>query len=135
MDVVQQLFADLLTRSHRDLELPYLYRAVTNRCLNLMRDRKNRDRLLEARDLAGSESRTGLDSVVIGHDLLFRLIEKLDRRSQEIIVYHFVDDMSQEEVAAIMGISRRAVVKRLAAIRKRASKMGAEPGVQKGVHS
>jgi RNA polymerase sigma-70 factor (ECF subfamily) len=124
MDVVHQLFTDLLSKPTTNLELPYLYRAVTNRCLNLIRDRKNRARLLEARDVEGESYRTRIESVVIDHDLLLRLIAQLDRRSQEIVVYHFVDDMSQDEVAAMMGISRRAVVKRLGKIRERARRIG-----------
>ena len=38
-DVVQSLFVDLLRKGRSEAELPYLYRAATNRCLNLIRDR------------------------------------------------------------------------------------------------
>ena len=47
VDVVHALFVDLIPRWNRDVDLPYLYRAVTNRCLNLLRDRGTRARLLE----------------------------------------------------------------------------------------
>ena len=47
VDVVHALFVDLIPRWSRDVDLPYLYRAVTNRCLNFVRDESNRARLLE----------------------------------------------------------------------------------------
>jgi DNA-directed RNA polymerase specialized sigma24 family protein len=37
VDVVHALFADLIPSWTPDVDLPYLYRAVTNRCLNLVR--------------------------------------------------------------------------------------------------
>jgi len=45
-DVVQELFVDLLQRGQTEADLPYLYRAVTNRCLNVLRNADNRARLL-----------------------------------------------------------------------------------------
>lgn len=119
MDVVQGLFVDLIARPAKTLELPYLYSSVTNRCLNLIRNQSNRSRLLAEREpsLRGPE-RTSLGDVYLGVDLLIRLVDELDPRSAEIVVYHFLDDMSQDEVARQMGMSRRAVVKRLTKIRQ-----------------
>ena len=45
-DLVQGLFLDLLQRPRAAADLPYLYRAITNRCLNHLRDRGNQGRLL-----------------------------------------------------------------------------------------
>ena len=44
-DVVQALFLDLLQEPDPRTELPFLYRAATDRCLNYLRDAKNRARL------------------------------------------------------------------------------------------
>ena len=51
-DILQALFVDLLERgADADAnDLAYLYRAVTNRCLNVIRDRNNRARLLARQD-------------------------------------------------------------------------------------
>ena len=68
-DIVQNLFADLHQRAEPVLDLPYLYRAVTNRCLTFLRDEKNRARLLEANDLT-PPSRTLCDERAIGLDLV-----------------------------------------------------------------
>jgi RNA polymerase sigma-70 factor (ECF subfamily) len=42
-DVVQGLFVEMLRRRDMDRDLPYLYRSVTNRCLNFLRDSGNRE--------------------------------------------------------------------------------------------
>jgi RNA polymerase sigma factor (sigma-70 family) len=117
-DVVHELFVELLSRTGVSTDLPYLYRAVTNRCLNLIRDRTNRERLLARQQPAlRGVVRTRCDDVVISLDLLAQLVARLDRNCQEVLVLHFMDDMPQEEIAALLNTSRKTVGKRLARIR------------------
>jgi RNA polymerase sigma-70 factor (ECF subfamily) len=118
MDIVQALFLDLISRPPNSLDLSYLYTAVTNRCLNLIRNESVRSRLLQdhAQDLCGA-GRRALGESMLTLELVTRLVGELDQKSAEIVVYHFVDDLNQSEVAAQVGISRRAVVKRLGKIR------------------
>lgn len=117
-DVVQTLFAELIARGDQRLELPFLYRAVTNRCLNMIRDRQNRERLLarEEPSLRGP-ARVRCDEAVIGLDLLCKLSARLDGKHMEVLVCRYVDDMGVEEIAAMVGQSRKTVGKRLARIR------------------
>jgi DNA-directed RNA polymerase specialized sigma subunit len=63
------------------------------------------------------EGRTTLGESMLTLELVTRLVSQLDQKSAEIVVYHFIDDLNQSEVAAQVGISRRAVVKRLSKIR------------------
>lgn len=117
-DVVHTLFLDLMQKRRPTLELPYLYRAVGNRCLNLMRDRGNRERLLEREQPAlRGPVRTRCDDQVIGLDLLAKLAQTLDQRSMEILICRYWDDMSQEQIASFLGTSRKTVGKRLGKIR------------------
>ncbi len=118
MDIVQGLFVDLIARPPKSLDLPYLYGAVTNRCLNAIRNQSNRTRLLELRQetLRGQE-RTSLGDTVLTLDLLMHLLSALDSKSAQIVIYHYLDDLDQHEVAEQMSMSRRAVVKRLTKIR------------------
>ena len=117
-DVVHSLFADLMRRKHKRWDLPYLYRAVTNRCLNHLRDRDNRTRLLaEQQATLRGPARIRCDDHVIGVELLTKLADKLDKRSLEILVCRFIDDMTQDEIAVHLRVSRKTVGKRLAAIR------------------
>ena len=117
-DVVQSLFVHLVERGVERVELAYLYRAVTNRCLNLIRDRRNRDRLLERQETAlRGATRVRCDDAVIGLDLLIKLSGRLDGRHMEVLVCRFVDDMPQEEIAEVLGTSRKTIGKRLERIR------------------
>jgi RNA polymerase sigma-70 factor (ECF subfamily) len=117
-DVVQQLFVDLIERGVERVDLPYLYRAVTNRCLNFIRDRRNRERLLERQEVAlRGPARVRCDDHVIGLDLLCRLSAALDDRHLEVLVCRYVDDMSQDEIAALCRTSRKTIGKRLQRIR------------------
>lgn len=118
-DVVHALFVDLLQKGGVPSDLAYLYRAVTNRCLTLLRDRDNRARLLARHEpaLRGSV-RTLLDDRAVGLDLLARLVERLDTAHVETLVYRFFDDLSLEEIAEVMNVSRKTVGNRLARIQE-----------------
>jgi len=118
-DVVQGLFVDLLQSGgaagpdSAQLELGYLYRAVTHRCLNLLRDARNRQRLLDQRETPAAAARTTCEQRAIDLDLLLKLCAQLDALSSEILVYRFIDDMTQDEIAELTGYSRKTVGKRL----------------------
>jgi RNA polymerase sigma-70 factor (ECF subfamily) len=118
VDLVQGLFVDLIQR-RGTLELPYLYRAVTNRCLNFVRDEANRARLLE-RDAQSLEPapRVRCDDHAIGTQLLVQLAGRLDERHLEVLVCRYFDDMTQEEIGAELALSRKTVGKRLDRIRE-----------------
>ena len=118
IDVVHALFADLIPTWTPDVDLPYLYRAVTNRCLNLVRDRGTRARLLEREATAAAPlGRVRLDDEVVGVGLLAALAERLDDGHLQVLVCRFLDDMTQDEIAGHLGISRKTVGKRLDRIR------------------
>jgi len=128
IDVVHALFADLIPRWSRDVDLPYLYRAVTNRCLNVVRDRGTRARLLEReQQVAAPVARVRLDDQVVGVGLLAALADRLDDAHMQVLVCRFVDDMTQEEIAAHLGISRKTVGKRLDRIRDEVVALRSDP--------
>src|SRR6266496_4309499 len=108
-DLVQGLFLDLLLRPETPADLPYLYRAITHRCLNHLRDRRNQGRLLAGADeTPRGPARTRLDERVVDRQLL---------------AYHFVDDLTQDEIAGLIGTSRKTVARRLQVIREEARRL------------
>ncbi len=118
VDVVQALFVDLIPRWNKDVDLPYLYRAVTNRCLNVIRDRGTRARLLQREHVAAAPvARVRLDDQIVGIRLIATLAERLDESHLQVLVARFVDDMTQEEIAEHLGLSRKTIGKRLDRIR------------------
>lgn len=126
-DVVHTLFADLhgKGRARRAADLPYLYRAVTNRCLNIIRDTRRRRRLLDQQALPAMTPR--LDQRALDVDLLARLADRLDARAMDVLICRYVDEMTQEEIAAHLSTSRKTVGKRLAKIRAALEALAEEP--------
>lgn len=135
-DVVQGLFVDLLAsssresaRAHPPLELPYLYRAVTHRCLSLLRDEKNRARLLAQHEPAlRGQARTRCDDELVGFDLLTKLAQVLSARETEVLVYRYFDDLSQDEISELCGVSRKTIGKDLEQVREAVLRLRAEGG-------
>ncbi len=131
-DVVQTLFIDLLRAERGDVDLPYLYRAATNRCLNLMRDRRRRQELLDQHGAVLLPVGPTLEGRVLTVEVLARLTERLDEGCSEVFVYHFLDRMNQTEIAELMGITRRTVYNRLqrvqAEVEALASPVPSRPG-------
>ncbi len=118
-DVVHALFVDLIPKWNRDVDLPYLYRAITNRCLNVVRDRGTRARLLEREQAtAAPVGRVRLEDQVVGVGLIAALAERLDEGHLQVLVCRFVDDMTQEEIAEHLKLSRKTIGKRLDRIRE-----------------
>ncbi len=117
-DVVQGIFVDLYRKGHTDVDLPYLYKAATNRCLNRIRDSRRRRELLAEHGEVLIAAGPGVpEARAISVDLLARLVGQLDEKSSEILVYRYLDQMSGDEIASLLGVSRRAVTKRLTKIR------------------
>lgn len=116
-DIVHGVFVELI-RKGATAELPYLYRAVTTRCLNFLRDAGNRRRLLERQTPAlRGPARTRCDDRVISLDVLDKLMDRLDQTHMDVVVCLFIDDMPQEQAADVLGVSRKTIGKRLGAIR------------------
>lgn len=113
-DLVQGLFVALWERGHTDYDLPFLYRALTNRCLNLLRDEKNRARLLEQqRPALRGQARVMPDDHVLTLQVLLQVSQRVPEEVFETLVYRYFDDMGQEEIAKLTAVSRKTVQNRL----------------------
>src|SRR5882762_10188743 len=108
-EVVQELFMSLVAdpESLARAESPtaWFYATTTNRCINRLRDRNNRLRLLATHTQpTESQAPSAEDAAVLG-DLLAGLSEDLAR----VAVYYYGDEMTHEEIATLLGCSRRQV--------------------------
>jgi RNA polymerase sigma factor (sigma-70 family) len=117
-DAAQEVFLRIITCDTFILDdprpTPWLYRVTTNLCLNHLRDDRRRRELLTAAERSPLDP-DDLEARAILLDILGRFPEEM----QEVAVYHYLDEMTHDEIAALMGISRRTVGNRLLAFRKR----------------
>jgi RNA polymerase sigma-70 factor (ECF subfamily) len=129
LDLVQSLFLELLQEGRREHDLPFLYRALTNRGLNFLRDERNRARLLERESpsLRGPV-RIAPDTMTLGLDTVLKLAARVPPAVMETVVYRFVDELGQEEIASVMGVSRKTVQNRLAQVEETLAALGSEGG-------
>jgi RNA polymerase sigma-70 factor (ECF subfamily) len=136
LDAVQEIFEKVLTgrlafRGESD-PTTWIYRITTNHVLNKLRARRPATPL-DTLPVSISPRVTGHEGRILSRHVLGLLMERLDDRSRAIVVYHFADGLDQVEVARLLGISRRAVVKRLTRIRRLVREItGAEAGAQAG---
>jgi RNA polymerase sigma-70 factor (ECF subfamily) len=112
-DVAQETFIRCL-RHHRRLRhgrelLAWLYRVATNLCLNHLRDQKTRG----GGDEDQSSAEPSHESSASTRLMIAEVLEGLDRRTQELAVYVFVDGMTHAEAAEVAGCSERTVRYRL----------------------
>jgi RNA polymerase sigma-70 factor (ECF subfamily) len=86
----------------------WLYSITTRHCLNLIRDRKRRRELWEEKVLP--EAETATEAAKMGDIILSRyLLAEADPRQALAAVCVYVEGMSQEEAAEVVGVSRRSV--------------------------
>jgi RNA polymerase sigma factor (sigma-70 family) len=109
--------------SYREASSPlaWLYRTVDRVCVDVLGARVRRGE--ESLD-AGLEQLGGVSRDEVADWQLVRLfLHHLDERVQQVAVLYWVDEMTQDEIAAVTGWSRQTVCKKLGQLRERAAKL------------
>ena len=116
-DVVQETFLRAWRKGRliRETERAWLTRVAVNLCRDEQRSRwfRHVDRRFTPEELPIPADAPDADS-----DLLDS-VHRLPAREREVIVMHYWNDMSPEEIAGMLHISRATVFRRLARGRKR----------------
>ncbi len=100
--------------------LTWVYRIATNYCLNEIRDRKHRPRSeAELPESAGAS----LEATLADRDLCALIVRRCPEKLRAVAWLHHVDGLDQNEVARVLGISRRTVQYRLAEFGENARKL------------
>lgn len=116
-EIVSDVFLSLYERPEqyrgRSSLSTFLYAMTTNACLNRLRMHKQRSRAIEKEGPAMPH--------VAQHPLppdrttqLRRTLERMPEPLAHVAVYYYLDELTQEEIAAVLGCSRRHVVNLLA---------------------
>jgi RNA polymerase sigma-70 factor (ECF subfamily) len=114
-DVVHDTFVVLLeqAREFRKTQRPvsYLFGVTTHLCLRRLRDGRTEARAHSALLLGDVASTRSGDGSHIAREFLVRLARELDgnERAMEVAVYKYLDGMTQDQIAATMGVSRKTV--------------------------
>lgn len=120
-DVVGEVFAQLAERSLDGSEgsiqiRSYLFAAVRNRCLNLLRHKRLAERVHRLLPIGEEEAEE--QQTDEAEDMLTQILDFVDTeltpRTREVVQLRFHEQMSYREIAARLGISEAAVYKHLA---------------------
>jgi len=116
-DATQEVFIRVMQRGGSIPDQPtptaWLHCVTTNLCLNVLRDRNRRKALLASKLASENVVLPTGDSRATVQQILTRVPEEL----QDVAVYFFVDELTYDEIAHLIGTSRRTVSNRLTAFR------------------
>ena len=103
-----------------DDALRWMHRVATNYCLNLLRDQRRTvpDGTEDPRGRC--DDANTIDHVVVDRDLIRRILVGVPARTQTVAALRHLDGLREDEVAVLLGVSRRTVTYRLAEFRRRA---------------
>jgi len=108
-DVLQELFRRLVEEPESldgaRNQVAWLYGATTHLCLNRIRNRKNREQLLQNRAPPKHVLEPSAETIALVRQALASLPGEL----ASAFVYYYLDQMTHAEIASIMGCSRRHV--------------------------
>ena len=113
-DAMQEVFLRALNHRRDVLREPspmaWLFRVTTNLCLNTLRDERRRVELLAqnaANDVHPSDAEA---RAIVGG-----VLRMVPADMQEIAIYYHLDEMTHDEIAQLVGVSRRTIGNRLLA--------------------
>ncbi len=121
-EVLQEVFASLVDAPAQIPQttnlLNWFYGVTTHRCLNRLRDSRNRRRLLAQRGTTPDAPQASIE-----HDAAVRFfLSDLDADLARVAVYFFIDEMTHDEIADALDCSRRQVGYLLTEVRRLAQR-------------
>jgi len=122
-DALQEVFVRLMRYGHAfhqaESKVLWLYRVADRCCFDLLARRGARAEALTA-DQAPEPSHRGT-AALEDREVILRFLASFDDRLKQVAVLHYLDEMTQEEIAAATGWSRQTIFKKLAFLRSRAA--------------
>ena len=106
-DVFVSLLQDPMQYGGKSSFATFLYRAVTNACLNRIRNRRTRERLDASHPPPTAAAPLDAEQQLVLHSVLRELPDDV----AQVAIYYYMDALTQDEIAQIIGCSRRQVGK------------------------
>jgi len=123
-DAMQGVFVRVIAEHHTfSGEVPilrWMYRITTNLCLNRLRTQKTHP---VTSDPESVERLLDVGRDAVDRRAVVQVMSKMDELTQSIAIYYYLDGMKMEEVAELVGCSRKTVSVKLEAFRTKAKRM------------
>ncbi len=101
--------------------MTWVYRITTNVCLNMLRARSTR-----AAAEVSEAGTTDLEAVET-RSLLAKWLTGLTERESTVATLLYIDGLTQDEVADVLGVSRKTIVREVQELRAKAASLDALP--------
>jgi RNA polymerase sigma-70 factor (ECF subfamily) len=125
-DATQEAFVRVIARGvvlpREEEALRYLYRVSTNVCLNLLREHNVHARAVPT-FAANAPHVNSSESGLADREFVKAVMDRCGEGGAKVAVMHYLDGMSQVEVAEVLGITRRTVFNRLRKISRIAEEL------------
>lgn len=113
-DALQEVFVRALRAGHAfrvdASPATWLYHITTNFCLNCLRDEARRRELWSQH---GTATEPIVDHGSAARIQITQILARVRPELQDIALYSLVDELSHEEIADLLGVSRRTIGNRL----------------------
>ncbi len=123
-DALQDVFVRLWRYGNSfreaDSKVLWLYRVADRCCFDRLARRGARAEISLADQSAPLADKSSYDKSVEDREVVMCFLDRFDDRVKQVAVLHYLDEMTQEEIAAATGWSRQTVFKKLAFLRDRA---------------
>jgi RNA polymerase sigma-70 factor (ECF subfamily) len=122
-DALQEVFLRLWRYGEgfrgAESKVSWLYRVAERCCFDRLARQKRRAEVpLEDQPEQGNAALAPVED----WNVVVRFFGQLEQRLQRVAVLHYIDELTQEEIAAEVGWSRQTVAKKLDLLRRRAAK-------------
>lgn len=123
-DAVQDTFEKLVKKMNgiqdpASAEVKYLLlRMVKNTAIDKYRKNNREKQVISRISNQKSFFTSNISSIVENHELLERILTKLNPESREVVQYHYFLGLTYGEISGILGVSEDAIAKRCERARK-----------------
>jgi len=116
-DMVSNVFEKMWKKEDKDFItmngiMSFLHASTRNECISLLREKERQEKKHKAFGWIADMTVPGSDGELIkaaAKEMLYAEIEKLPPRRRKVIKLRYLEEMSEEEVAATLGVSRHTV--------------------------
>lgn len=132
-DATQEAFVRVLSKgvvlpSQESEALRYLYRVSINVCLNTLRQTASHSRAAAALAVGHTEHEGSAEPSVASREFIHAVLARCKDGDAQAAIMHYVDGISQVEVAELLGITRRSVFNRLHKLSRIANELLTQQG-------